>query len=102
MPTVVDPRCGRKIRALRKAAGMSLRDLAGEADLDYTYLSKIERGKSPSPSTEALIRIADALDADADRLLALAGKIAPDVEQMLIEHPDLMGIVREKAKAVPA
>jgi transcriptional regulator with XRE-family HTH domain len=81
---------------------MSLRDLAGGANLDYTYLSKIERGKSRAPSTEALVRIADALDADADELLALAGKVAPDVEQMLIERPSLMDVVRKKAEAVPA
>ena len=60
MPTTVDPRCGRKIRALRKSAG-----IASEVDLNYTYLSKIET-KSPAPSTGALVRIADALDADAD------------------------------------
>ena len=61
MPTTVDPRCGRKIRALRKSAG-----IASEVDLNYTYLSKIETGKSPAPFTGALVRIADALDADAD------------------------------------
>lgn len=60
MPTTVDPRCGRKIRALRKSAG-----IASEVDLNYTYLSKIET-KSPAPSTGAPVRIADALDADAD------------------------------------
>jgi hypothetical protein len=30
----------------------------------------------------------------------LAGKVAPDVEQMLIERPSLMDAVREKADAV--
>jgi len=98
-PTAVDPRCGRKIRSLRKTRGMSQTELAEEVDLDATYLSKIENGHMNPPSTEALIRIADALDADADELLAMAGKVPPDVEQMLIEQPSLMDVVRRKAVA---
>lgn len=36
---------GSAIRAWRKAAGLSLRDLARIAEVDKGYLSKVERGQ---------------------------------------------------------
>ena len=80
--------------------GMTQSVVADKADVDHTYISRIENGHAPPPSTETIVRVADALDTDADELLALAGKVAPDVKQMLIEHPDLMDVVRKEA--VPA
>jgi len=77
-------------------------EVAEKANVGHTYICRIENGHARPPSPETIVRVADALDADADELLALAGKVAPDVEQILIEHPDLMGMVREKANAVPA
>ncbi|WP_103029995.1 helix-turn-helix domain-containing protein [Salinibacter altiplanensis] len=102
MPRAVDPRFGRKMRSIRQMRGMTQVEIAEKADVGHTYISRIENGHAPPPSTETIVRVADALDADADELLALAGKVAPDVEQMLIESPSLMDVVREEANAVPA
>jgi len=82
--------------------GMTQSAIADKADIDHTYISRIENGHASPPSTETIVRIADALDTDADELLALAGKVAPDVEQMLIERPSLMEVVRKEAEPVPA
>ena len=51
---------GERIRGLRKARGLSLKDIALEAGLSAGFLSQVERGLS-SASVRALARIADAL-----------------------------------------
>ena len=90
------------MRSLRQMRGMTQVELAEKANVRHTYISRVERGHTRPPSTETIVRIADALDANADELLALAGKIAPDVKQVMIEHSRLMNVVREEAEAVPA
>jgi DNA-binding XRE family transcriptional regulator len=51
---------GKNIRALRQKADFTQEHLAEKADLDWTYISKIERGKE-NISLDALARIAKAL-----------------------------------------
>jgi transcriptional regulator with XRE-family HTH domain len=84
---------GQRIRELRKAMGLTQRELAErvaaslkEEDrrgFDFTYLSKIENDRLPPPSTAAILQLAKELDADADELLALAGKAPPDIGETL-------------------
>src|SRR5438552_465442 len=52
---------------------------------DVTYLSKIENGHMPPPSTAAILCLAEVLEDDSDELLALAGKAPPDLGQTLKE-----------------
>lgn len=51
---------GERVRGLRKARGLSLKEVAAAAGLSTSFLSQIERGLS-SASVRALARIADAL-----------------------------------------
>lgn len=67
---------GRKIRQLRHQAGLNQRTLAATCGIDFTYLSKIENGHQTPPSEEAIRRLADALRADPEWLLACAGKLS--------------------------
>ncbi len=41
---------GAWLRDRRRAMGLSLRDLGTRASVDYTYLSKVEAGKTPAPA----------------------------------------------------
>lgn len=52
---------GRRIRHLRKARDLSLKDVAERSGLSVSFLSQIERGTS-SPSVRVLVRIASALN----------------------------------------
>jgi len=52
---------GRNIHAVRKNAGLTLERLAEKADMDWTYLSQIERGKE-NISLDKLARMAKALN----------------------------------------
>ena len=85
---------GQRIRELRKARKMDQRELAGRVaarlqaqggrrGFDVTYLSKIENAQVAPPSTRAIIALAEELGADAYELIALAGKVPPNVGETL-------------------
>lgn len=54
------PHAGTAIRAMRRAQDLSLRDLAALAEVDYSTLSKVERGLV-EPSPRWLKAVTDAL-----------------------------------------
>ncbi len=74
---------GKRLRELRTQAGMTLTELAGKCNIDFTYLSKIENGVLPPPSEKVIIQLAEILDTDKDELLTLAGKVPPDIAEIL-------------------
>ena len=65
---------GSFIRDQRKAAEMSLRDLASRSDVSNPYLSQVERGLH-EPSVRVLRSIAKALNISAETLMVQAGLI---------------------------
>jgi transcriptional regulator with XRE-family HTH domain len=65
---------GAFIRAQRKMANLSLRQLAELTSLSNPYLSQIERGLH-QPSVRVLKAISDALNVSAETLMAQAGLI---------------------------
>ena len=65
---------GAFIRAQRKVANLSLRQLAELTSLSNPYLSQVERGLH-QPSVRVLKAISDALNVSAETLLAQAGLI---------------------------
>src|ERR1700704_2259715 len=66
------PRFGVRLRQLRSEKGLSQRELAGLVGIDFTYLSKVENGHGDSPGEATIRRLAEALSADPDELLAIA------------------------------
>lgn len=72
---------GQRLRVLRKAHQLTQRDLAAAVGVDFTYISKIENGKTPRLPSEALIRrLAVILETDPGELLDSAGKL--DLRQL--------------------
>src|SRR5262245_31785835 len=63
---------GAFLRAQRRLANLSLRELAERTRLSNAYLSQIERGLH-TPSVRVLRLVAEALDLSAETLLAQAG-----------------------------
>ncbi|MFC2002196.1 PGF-pre-PGF domain-containing protein [Chloroflexota bacterium] len=80
---------GARLRELRTRSGMTQRELAERVNVDFTYLSKIENGVMPPPSEKVILQLAASLNTDKDELLTLAGKIPPDIAQMLKERETL-------------
>jgi transcriptional regulator with XRE-family HTH domain len=64
---------GEHIRALREAKGLSVRGLAAQANVDATWVSRIERGVYSSPDARYLLRLAQALDVEVEELYEDAG-----------------------------
>ena len=82
---------GNRIRKLRKAKGHTLRSLALLVGVGFTYLSKIESGKldfGDAPSADLIVRLAEVLDADADELLLMAGRIPEGIAARIRECPN--------------
>ena len=83
---------GTRIRELRQAKNLTLRDVAKKVRVTFTYLSKIENQKlsfGEFPSNELIIKLASALDADPDELLLLAEKIPDAIRQRVLQRPDV-------------
>lgn len=75
----VDPQAlavGSRIRRLRRARGLTLVQLAGEAELSHPFLSQLERGLA-RPSLVSLERIARALGTSQVEILAAADDDRP-------------------------
>ena len=69
--TVVDtPAVGTRVRALRDAMGLSLRDLADRSGVSAPMLSQVERGET-SPTLAVAARIAAGLELTLSQLLRL-------------------------------
>ena len=60
---------GEKIAALRKAQGLTQKELAEKSELDRTYIVRVERG-SINIGVEILAKIADALDTEIELVKA--------------------------------
>lgn len=78
---------GEFIRQTRTARGISLRKFAEMAEISPTYMSKIERGEFSPPNAHRIISIAGVLGVNSDLLLAMAGKISPDLPEIILKHP---------------
>ncbi len=98
---------GQKIRDLRQAKGYSLRQLAPIVGVGFSYLSKVECERLPfgdSPSADLIIRLAEALDGDADELLLIAGRIPDSIAKRICEQPSefriLAGCSRQELKSL--
>lgn len=96
---------GRRVRELREAKkktdpAFSLRRFAQAVGISATFLSKVENGESPPPGADTIKRMAAQLGADADELLALAGKVDPELPAIIREMPramaDFLRTAREK------
>jgi transcriptional regulator with XRE-family HTH domain len=68
---------GTFLRAQRRLANLSLRDMAERTKVSNAYLSQIERGMH-APSVRVLRSIAKALDLSAEAMLAQAGLFEDD------------------------
>ncbi len=78
----------------------SLRQVAQRIDVEPSYLSKIERGEVAPPSEATTIKLAKELGEDPDVLLAMAGKVSSDLQEIIRKRPELFAeLIRQLKKA---
>jgi transcriptional regulator with XRE-family HTH domain len=91
---------GAKLQHLRIASGMSQRTLARASGLTPSYVSKIESDSLSSvPSSDAVVSLAKALDADEVVLLSAAGRV-PSPFEMVGSQPEATRFFRRAAQRI--
>lgn len=79
----------------------SVRQLAQRVGIEPAYLSKIERQQVAPPSEATIRKLASELDEDADVLLAMAGKVSKDLQEIIMKRPKLFAQLIRELKTAP-
>lgn len=80
---------GDRVRELWRAK--TLRVLAGQVEVNFTSLSKVENGRldfGDYPGEGLIVRLAKALDADEQELMLLTEKVPDSIRRLVIDRPD--------------
>jgi transcriptional regulator with XRE-family HTH domain len=86
---------GQRLQELRREAGISQRDLAAQAGVDFSYISKVENDRLPPPAADTVVKICAILQVPSDELLALTGKVPSDVKEMLGSSSSAQQFIRQ-------
>jgi transcriptional regulator with XRE-family HTH domain len=86
---------GPKLRALRRAAGVSQRELAEKVGVDFSYISKVENDRLPPPAADTIEKICRVLNVGTDELMGLTNKLPSDLRQLLVENKGARDFMRE-------
>lgn len=97
---------GKYVRERRESmregnTSFSLRQVADRVGIEPAYLSKIEREESSPPGEETIRSIARELNEDADMLLAMAGKVSSDLQDVIRRRPTLFAELIRQLKDMP-
>ena len=93
----------RKRREALKAedTSFSLRQVASRIGVEPSYLSKVERGEQPPPSEKTILALSKELNEDSDLLLAMAGKVSSDLQDIIRKRPALFAQLIRELKTIP-
>jgi|SRR5262245_9714482 len=91
---------GEFVRREREAKEIGLREMAKMIGVSPTYLSKIERDEFPPPAEDKVRKIAEIIGRDPDELLALAGRVASDLTDIIRQRPREMADFLRAAKGL--
>lgn len=102
METIFGDYIREKREALKKEdAAYSLRQVANRIGVEPSYLSKVERGDQPPPSEEKIKALAEELNENPDVLLAMAGKVSTDLQEIIKQRPELFSQLIKEIKDLP-
>jgi HTH-type transcriptional regulator, competence development regulator len=80
----------------------SLRRVAEQIGIQPSYLSQVERGQAASlPSEETLERLARVLGEEPDVVLAMAGKVSRELQEVILRRPRLFGELLRELRDAP-
>lgn len=85
----------------REDRSFSVRQVAHRIGVEPAYLSKIERGDVAPPSEAKILSLAEELDEDPDVLLAMAGKVSSDLQEIIRKRPHLFANLIRELKSMP-
>ena len=79
----------------------SVRQVAQRIGIEPSYLSKIERGEQAPPSESTIRAIAKDLEEDPDVLLAMAGKVSGDLQEIIRKRPKVFSQLIRELRRMP-
>jgi transcriptional regulator with XRE-family HTH domain len=85
---------GERLRQLRLERCINQRDLAAQVGIDFTYLSKLENNRMAPPAAGTIVKLARALNTEADELLLLANKVPRDLTPLITKSVALPAFLR--------
>jgi transcriptional regulator with XRE-family HTH domain len=90
---------GSHIRGLRRERGLTQRDVAAAAGIDFSYISKLENDRLPhTPSAKTIAVLATVFGTNELELLQLAGKLPPE----LARQPEAVAVLRAAGRRIPS
>src|SRR4051812_32119803 len=89
---------GEIFREKRRASGLSQRELADRAGLDFSYISKLENGRLPPPAADTIVRLAGLLDCPSEELLSAAKKLPGELSDTLTAEPKAVRFLQEASR----
>jgi transcriptional regulator with XRE-family HTH domain len=91
-----------KREALRQGdSAFSVRQVASRIGVQPSYLSKVERDEEAPPSERTIVALARELGEDPDMLLAMAGKVSRDLQEIIQKRPLLFAQLIREMKDMP-
>ena len=69
--------------------------------IEPAYLSKVERGDVSPPSEATTVKLANELAEDPDVMLAMAGKVSSDLQEIIRKRPRLFADLIRELKSAP-
>ena len=90
-----------RLRVQQEDKTYSLRKTAERIGIQPSYLSKIEREELPPPGEQVICKLAEDLGLDADVLLAMAGKVSSELQEVIRKRPELFGALLRELKSAP-
>ncbi len=91
----------RRERLRQKDRRYSLRQVAQRIGVEPAYLSKVERGDVAPPSEATTVRLAHELGQDPDVLLAMAGKVSGELQEIIRKRPRLFADLIRQLREAP-
>ena len=88
-------------KKFKQDRSFSVRQLAQRIEVEPSYLSKIERDQVAPPSEATITRLARELGEDPDILLAMAGKVSSDLQQIIRRRPQLFAELLRQLRDAP-
>jgi transcriptional regulator with XRE-family HTH domain len=83
---VAEESFGEWLQKQRKAANLTLRELAEKLGVKHSYLSQLEN-RIASPSEDLARRIAQVFEADEERVVFLARDVARQIREIKEKYP---------------
>jgi transcriptional regulator with XRE-family HTH domain len=86
---------GQILKEIRRTKNISQRELANQAGVDFTYISKLENDKLPPPAVETVLKLADILDIPKELFLATSGKVENEIRETIAGSAEAVKFLNE-------